>query len=271
MARNSEEYKTTTPEMIEARDEALPALLGDEFIINPELRKGSTDSAHGVVFGHHEQYGDVAAKTFAGLHASERARNEEDMMKAISDMGFISLKPIVVVESEDLTMRAVLLTEYEEGLDSLNTFSLDAAPSTPEGAAIEGAVSNIAYELGALHGQNVSHGDPQTKNFAYKRGGEGKPVIYDLEGSQKHSTRTDRGAELFRNRAIGDLDRFTRSLGRRQFGGASDEQAKKHFGETVVEPYLAGAGNVAGRQQIEEAAIQAGDTLAEVRSYYRDR
>lgn len=262
----------TPKERIIQRDLAITELLGDEFIVDEEKAKASMDSAHGVVFGAHTELGDVAAKVFLRKNAGNRARDEMGMTRIVQDLGYLTLNPVTYITDPNSNNRAIYLSEYQADLRSVNTYSLEADPDEPSGKAVAKVVTSVIQTIGTLHDQALTHGDPQAKNFAlHLPSSDRRPWIYDFEGSMRHGLHKDNGVVHFAKAVDKDILKFTQSIGRRQYGGESDELALIYFEETVIEPYIAALDETTCRKQLEEAVQKATQHFLGSRTDYQKR
>lgn len=251
--------KTTQEQKIEV----VSALMGDDFIVKPRRAIGSTDSVHGVVFGEHRVFGDAVAKPFHSKGAETKARNEMRQTKMVGSLGYLTLKPLIVVADRDLHI-AAFLSEYQPGLLSLNGYSVEAEPDSEDGKVIAPSVTRISTILSELHSERITHGDPQIKNFGFlKDTNEEEPIIFDFETTTRHGGQgcdADMPVRLKR-----DLSRLGTSLGRRQFGGVQPDVAMGHFQETVLDPYSEGLAGGA-RLMLRETVHSATDAFMSARS-----
>ncbi|HZP55226.1 MAG TPA: lipopolysaccharide kinase InaA family protein [Candidatus Saccharimonadales bacterium] len=220
-------------------------VFGDDFIPDRSRLIGASDTAHQVSFGKHYdsangEWREVAAKPFLGPRAAEKAKNETRLTAVLRDLGFRTLSPVLVAEGDGV---AILLTNYVPGLIGANALPLEAHPSTALGESVGETAASIAATLGRLHASHVTHGDAQIKNFGLKTHGPAgqEPIVMDLEKATHHKNTNPahrEKAEYYFNRATqGDLRVLSDSMGFRSYGGRGIRRARKHFTDTIIEPY----------------------------------
>lgn len=209
------------------------------FEANERRRIGSSDSAHRVAIGTYRGR-EVAVKPFrskSGIHYAER---EARVTREVLKHGFRGFEPLEVMNLRRFKT-ALLISRYVPDLTGAHTMTVEARPGTLESSLINSRLGRIAATLGQLHGQHITHGDAQVKNFAFRNPRavdptSADPFIYDFEKGTVHES----GGDRFRDDAATDVNKLVFSLGNRQFGGPDDTEASELAREVVILPYLDG-------------------------------
>src|SRR3989338_5843247 len=120
----------------------------------PPFVLGATSSAHNVFFGR-ENGREVAVKPFRKGNVSERAEHEERMYQIVRELGFRTLRRVMVKKhpSDEI---AYLLTEYEPRLISLASL-VNSDPGFAGSQIVKATVRQAAATLGTLHRHGISH------------------------------------------------------------------------------------------------------------------
>ena len=211
--------------------------LRPDFIVSPWLALGATDSAHEVFFG---TDGDktVGVKTFLGndsrgsankLSPFDRAEHEMDMLKSIRRLGFYTLTPIRIIETNKGNM-AFLMTAYEPNLTTMSTVVQDSSEARTKSCAKR--LISTSKILGELHALGVSHGDSQIKNFGIAPAHPGI-MVFDLEKGG-----TDMLGHFKNSPFLHDLESLVQSLAHKSYGGENTEVANSIIYDQVIEPYV---------------------------------
>lgn len=147
------------------------------FQVNPYLQLGDADSAHMVMFGQLEPYGDVAVKPFT---KEGKARRESKLIEDISARGFDTLEPLLVATGG---LGSYLITRHQPDLRHLGQLDWAASIAAPRlKSELIPTLNTAGGHLGSLHGEKIVHGDYQIKNAAVNK--HGKPVVVDVERAQ---------------------------------------------------------------------------------------
>jgi hypothetical protein len=200
-----------------------------DFTIRPDGELGAVDTAHGVFFGRYKGR-EVAVKA----HANEgNATHEADMLKTIAAIGITAVNPYRVIPSR--TEEAFLVT------DRMNLASGASLPFSGQGRRSESAfasASDIARTLGKLHGNGITHGDAQIKNFGLHRETidftTNRPavVVYDPEKGGTDAIGHGKSRPYDH-----DLASLPQSLAYKSLGGHNLDSAVDTLEQFVLTPY----------------------------------
>lgn len=235
------------------------------FIVDPQKNAANAHSGHNVTFGKLEScHLDVAIKPFTvsdGKTLETRrsmAEHELRMYQLIQKLGFQTLKPITVMDENDV---AYLVSEYTPDLVPGTSFDLTGpVDQNKKGKTPAQVSSEILGLLGLLHNKGITHGDAKLRNYVYHRLTGKGPYVVDLEGAQKHESAHPGGVEFFENAVRNDLGSLTRNIGQNGFGACyKDTDLENIFYDLLYTPYA--------KQREGQGSIPGSTTEAAVRAY----
>jgi hypothetical protein len=223
-------------------EEQISQLLPSNFIVDEGKSAGNAHSGHNVVFGVLEGL-DVAVKPFEGADGRtlesrrNKAEHEMRMYELVRKLGYLTLKPKEVIDEHGI---AYLISFYTPNLITGTSFDLTRplADSSRGKSNIE-VVTEIMSETGKLHSDEVTHGDAKLRNYAFNRKTGAGPYIIDLEGAQKHKSKSSRGSEFFYNAVRNDIRSITYNMGQNGLAsGMCLPDIKDVFDDLLIAPYV---------------------------------
>jgi hypothetical protein len=239
------------------QEKSTPKLLPSEFELDHLKSAGNAHSGHNVVFGRLKGF-DVAVKPFEGADGRtlesrrNKAEHEMRMYKLLQELGYLTLKPKEVIDEHGI---AYLITFYTPNLITGTSFDLTRPlEDTTRGKSNLDVVTEIMSETGKLHSDEITHGDSKLRNYAFHRKSGAGPYIIDLEGAQKHKSKSPGGYEFFNNAARNDIRSIMYNMGQNGLGArmsTSDQQ--DIFDDLLIAPYVS---NLGDSLKLEKSTIE---------------
>ena len=217
---------------------------------------GAGDSAHDVFFAKVADrrlknipgVAEVAIKRFRRRDSAEKELNN---LRAIGELGFLTLSPIGEGVFSLGALGYGLVTERIPGLKTMNQIDWRKYSPSDEGyVSIRGLLGDISRYVGLMHGHGVIHNDLRVKNvgraihlilgntsFLNCNGF----VAFDAEGSHI-STKAD--DPTFEGNCFDDISKFVVSLAEKGFlKNVSPSVLREEVEEGILVPYLDNGGN----------------------------
>jgi len=198
------------------------------FVPNPNLRLGDTDSTHGVIFGDLDGYGEVAVKPHQKI---QRAWREQKTLETAAERGIHAIKPLMVADGE---LSSYLVTQRLPGLYHLGqTDWAVSAESRSLKSVVEPALEVAARSIAARHQRGLVKLDCTVKNIVLESYGadvlaDAEAVLVDVPSEH----RSKHGNQDLRNLGCSALHR----------GLLSEKPPEYRIGfltENFLEPYFA--------------------------------